>query len=278
MIPFLSVCPEGNAMDFVSKEKYGINDLIEIMKMLRSENGCPWDREQTHQSIRKNLIEETYEAVEAIDKEDAALLKEELGDVLLQVVFHAKMEEEAGRFCFDDVADGICKKLIIRHPHIFSNVVADTPEQVLANWDKIKKEEKGQQTAADTLLAVSSALPALMRAQKVQQRAARVGFDYENIGQAMADLSSELAELKEALAAGNQADTEEELGDLMFAAVNVARFLKADSEEALTGATEKFIRRFEQVERLAKKENIDMQTAPLTVLDELWKAAKQNSH
>lgn len=265
-------------MDFVSKENYGIDDLVEIMRLLRSENGCPWDKEQTHRSIRKNLIEETYEAVEAIDREDTELLKEELGDVLLQVVFHARMEEETGNFNFNDVADGICKKLILRHPHIFSNVIADNSEQVLVNWDKIKKEEKGQQTAADTLLAVSTALPALMRAQKVQQRAARVGFDYDNREQAISDLSSELAELKEAIVAGNQEHVEEELGALIFAAVNVARFTKTDSEEALTSATEKFIRRFTKVEQLAAEKNIDMQNASLEVLNRLWAAAKQNSH
>ncbi len=177
-----------------------------------------------------------------------------------------------------DVADGICKKLILRHPHIFSNVIAHNSEQVLANWDKIKKEEKGQRTAADTLLAVSTALPALIRAQKVQQRAARAGFDYDNREQAISDLSSELVELKEAIVAGNREHVEEELGDLIFAAVNVARFTKIDSEEALTGATEKFIRRFTKVEQLAEEKNIDMQNVPLEVLDRLWNEAKQNSH
>lgn len=265
-------------MDFEYKEKYNINDLLEIMKILRSENGCPWDREQTHRSIRKNLIEETYEAVEAIDREDTSLLKEELGDVLLQVVFHTQMETEQGGFTFDDVADGICRKLILRHPHIFSTVVADTAEQVLANWDRIKKQEKGQETAADTLRAVSTALPALMRAQKVQQRAARAGFDYENVTQALSDLESEVAELKEALAAKDSATVKEELGDLVFAAVNVTRFSKLDAEEALTESTEKFIRRFSAVEEIAAEEKADMQNASLEELDRLWKHAKQKCH
>ncbi len=265
-------------MDFSYKETYRVDDLLEIMKILRSENGCPWDREQTHQSIRKNLIEETYEAVEAIDREDTALLKEELGDVLLQVVFHAQMEAEAGRFNFDDIADGICKKLIVRHPHIFSTVVADTADEVLANWDRIKKQEKGQQTATDTLQSVSTALPALMRAQKVQQRAARAGFDYDTTAQALGDLESEVEEVKQALASACTDQIEEELGDLIFAAVNVARFSKLDAEEALTSATEKFIRRFAQVERLANQEQVDIQTAPLAELDRLWKEAKQISH
>lgn len=265
-------------MDFEYKENYNINDLLEIMKILRSENGCPWDREQTHQSIRKNLIEETYEAVEAIDRSDTALLKEELGDVLLQVVFHTQMETEQGRFTFDEVADGICKKLIIRHPHIFSTVVADTAEEVLANWDRIKKQEKGQETATDTLQSVSTALPGLMRAQKVQQRAARAGFDYENVTQAMSDLKSEVAELQEALDANDPNAIEEELGDLVFAAVNVARFSKLDAEESLTASTEKFIRRFSEVEKLAKEAELEMQGASLEELDQLWKQAKQQGH
>jgi len=265
-------------MDFEYKENYNINDLLEIMKILRSENGCPWDREQTHQSIRKNLIEETYEAVEAIDRSDTALLQEELGDVLLQVVFHTQMEAEQGRFTFDEVADGICKKLIIRHPHIFSTVVADTAEEVLANWDRIKKQEKGQETATDTLQSVSTALPGLMRAQKVQQRAARAGFDYENVTQAMSDLKSEVAELQEALDANDPNAIEEELGDLVFAAVNVARFSKLDAEESLTASTEKFIRRFSEVEKLAKEAELEMQGASLEELDQLWKQAKQQGH
>ncbi len=265
-------------MDFKYKEKYNIEDLLTIMRLLRSEDGCPWDREQTHQSIRKNLIEETYEAAEAIDREDMPLLKEELGDVLLQVVFHARMEEEKGNFSFDDVADGICKKLIVRHPHIFADVTADNAEQVLANWDSIKKKEKGQQTAAETLAAVSSALPALMRAQKVQQRAARAGFDYDETGQAMADLESEVRELKEALASDDSTAVEEELGDLIFAAVNVARFSKTDAEEALSRSTEKFMRRFERVEQLAGEEKLDLKEAPLDELNRLWKRAKEMSH
>ena len=265
-------------MDFVYKEKYNVEDLLSIMKLLRSEHGCPWDREQTHRSIRSNLIEETYEAVEAIDNEDPLLLKEELGDVLLQVVFHARMEEEKGSFDFDDVADGICKKLIVRHPHIFADAAADNAEQVLANWDSIKKKEKGQTTAAETLKAVSAALPALMRAQKVQQRAARAGFDYDTVGQAMGDLESEILELKEALLSENSAATEEELGDLIFAAVNVARLSGMNTEEALSRSTEKFISRFERVEQLAAKEKLDLKEASLPELDRLWKQAKKLSH
>lgn len=262
-------------MDFQFKPHYDINDLLQIMRILRSENGCPWDREQTHQSIRKNFIEETYEVAEAIDKNDLALLKEELGDVLLQVVFHTQMETENGNFTFDDVADGICQKLILRHPHIFSDVTVRDADQVLSNWDKIKKEEKGQKSAAETLEAVPSVLPALMRAQKVQQRAARAGFDYENREQAMADLKSEVSELEEAFTSENPQDVEEELGDLIFSTLNIARFSKLDGEDCLTKSTQKFIRRFTETERLANEKQIDMTQADLEQLNRLWKQAKE---
>ena len=265
-------------MDFKRKERYSVEDLLKIMEILRSENGCPWDREQTHQSIRKNMIEETYEVVEAIDRQDPVLLQEELGDVLLQVVFHSRMEEEAGRFSFDDVADGICKKLIERHPHIFGDVVAADAEQVLKNWDAIKKQQKGQDSYAQTLADVPNVLPALMRASKVQQRAARAGFDYENIQQALDDLKSELQELSSALKAGDSKNAGEELGDLLFAAVNVSRFLKLDGEETLTAATEKFIRRFTRVEELSAQKGVDMKTAGIDALNDLWKQAKQDCH
>ena len=161
------------AVSFEFKEKYTISDLLEIMRLLRTPEGCPWDREQTHESIRSNLLEETHEALEAIDRGDMPLLQEELGDVLLQVVFHAQMEQEKGSFTFDDVVDGICKKLVVRHPHVFGGVTADDAGQVLKNWDAIKRETKGGKTQADMLRAVPRALPALMRAGKVQNRARR---------------------------------------------------------------------------------------------------------
>lgn len=173
-----------------SKEKYDIDDLITIMRLLRSPDGCPWDREQSHLSIRNDFIEETYEAIEAIDKGDTALLREELGDVLLQVIFHSAIEEEGGGFCFGDVVNDICAKLVLRHPHVFGNVDADTSEKVLKNWDAIKQKSKGQTTVSETLDSVCSALPALMRAQKTIKRADKGGYRYvvekyrdsENIG------------------------------------------------------------------------------------------------
>lgn len=261
-------------MRFQKKENYGIDDLLRIMELLRSEDGCPWDRVQTHQSIRKNFIEETYEVAEAIDQDDASLLKEELGDVLLQVVFHTEMEREAGRFNFDDVCDGICRKLILRHPHIFSDTVAETPEQVLSNWEDIKKVEKKHTTQAQVLRSVPRTLPALMRSEKVQARAAKVGFDYKDVTGALKDLRSEVAELEEAIAAGGQAAMAEELGDVLFSAANVARFIDVDSEQALGAASDKFVNRFTKVEKLAEERNIDMKSSDMELLDTLWREIK----
>ena len=265
----------GKMKRFELKENYGVGDLLKIMELLRSEDGCPWDREQTHGSIRRNFIEETYEVAEAIDQQDAALLQEELGDVLLQVVFHSRMEEEKGTFSFQDVCDGICKKLILRHPHVFGDVVADTSEQVLKNWDEIKKKEKGQKTQTDAVRAVPKTLPALMRSAKVQSRGAKTGFDYPALSDAMGDLESELAELKQAVQSGVQEDISEEFGDLLFSCVNVSRFLSLDAEEALSFATEKFITRFAQVERLASEQGVNMKEASLETLNELWAQAKK---
>lgn len=262
-------------VDFILKKRYSMSDLVDIMAILRSENGCPWDKEQNHRSIRKNMIEEAYEVVEAIDAEDMPLLREELGDVLLQVVFHAQMESERGTFAFEDVADEICKKLIVRHPHIFGEVVADSADEVLKNWDAIKRQTKGQETYAQTLQSVPRVLPALMRAQKIGQRAARAGFDYPGVQMAVGDLKSELSELEAALLAGDDANAFEELGDLLFACTNVARHLHFDAEESLTAASDKFVRRFEQVEQLAEETGVDMKTAGLSELDTLWRHAKQ---
>ena len=202
-------------MTYPQKERYDINDLIEVIRMLRLPDGCPWDKVQTHESIRMNFIEEVYEVIEAIDKNDTALMREELGDVLMQVVFHAQMEREQGNFDFDDVCDEVCRKLIIRHPHV----------------------------------AVS--LPALMRAQKVGKRAAKSGFDFANTADTFAKLQSEVTELQEAIQAKDSDAAAEELGDLLFSCTNLARALDVDAEETLTAATEKFIRRFAKVEQAA---------------------------
>ena len=262
-----------NKRDF--KDRYGCGDLIDIVRILRAPGGCPWDREQTHESIKKNFIEETYEVIEAINKEDPVLLREELGDVLLQVALHCEMEREKGVFTFDDVCDEICKKLIVRHPHVFGDVQADTTEQVLTNWDAIKMASKHQKSATDSMASVPRELPALMRAQKIQKKAAKVGFDWDAADGALEKIHEEADELKEAMGKGDAAAVTDELGDLLFSVVNAARFADVDAEEALTGATDKFFRRFARVEALAGERGIDMKTAGIEALDVLWEEAKK---
>lgn len=261
-------------MNFKCKSEYDFNDLVEIVKILRAPGGCPWDREQTHKSIRANFIEETYEAIEAIDTEDLELLKEELGDVMLQVALHSEMESEKGNFNINDVCDGICKKLIVRHPHVFGDVNADTTEEVLKNWDAIKMQTKSQKTQTETMQSVSKSLPSLMRSAKVQQKASKAGFDWNGVDGAFTKLKEECAELKAAILAGDKAGQHEELGDLLFSAVNVSRFLGVDSEHALYDACDKFINRFSKVESLANERGIDMKTADLAQLDSLWDEVK----
>lgn len=261
-------------MDFQQKEKYNIEDLLSIMKLLRKE--CPWDKEQTHVSIRKNFIEEVYEVAEAIDLDDKGLLLEELGDVLLQIVFHTEMEQELGNFDFDDVCNRICTKLILRHPHIFADVTAKTTDEVLSNWDNIKRREKNQQTHAEVLQSVPVTLPALMRSEKVQSRAAKIGFDFPTLDDALQSLYSEVDELTEAVESKDPEHVFEELGDLLFSAVNVARFTHIDSENALTKACEKFMHRFSRVEQLANQRGIQMENTDMETLDCLWKEVKIN--
>ena len=260
-------------VDFQYKDSYGVKDLEEIVRILRAPGGCPWDAEQTHQSIRRNFLEEAYEAVEAIDEGSPEHLEEELGDVLLQVVMHARMEQEAGRFDLDGVADGICKKLIYRHPHVFGDVAVSGTGEVLSNWEALKRKEKGQATNTDALEAVARALPALWRAEKVQKKARKAGFDWPDVSGALDKLSEELEELKTAAAEGT--NVAEELGDLLFSAVNAARFLKVDPEDALNGATDKFIGRFRKGEAQAAAQGKAMEDMGLEELDALWERAKE---
>lgn len=263
--------------NFKFKEQYDVNDLIDIVEILRSPDGCPWDKEQDHKSIRRDFLEETYEVIEAINKDDRDGLLEELGDVLLQVVFHTQIEREKGEFDLNDVADGICKKMIERHPHVFGDVNAETSEQVLENWDVIKKRTKQQKSQIESMLSIPREFPALMRADKVQKKAAKVGFDWETVDGAFDKVSEELAELKEAVTMGVIDNAREELGDLLFSVVNVSRFVDVDSEEALTNATDKFIDRFSKVEKLAEERGLNMKETELSELDKLWDLAKQIS-
>lgn len=261
-------------LDFQLKDCYDMQDLLSIMRLLRAPGGCPWDAEQTHESIRKNLIEETYEVIEAIDKNDKELMCEELGDLLMQVVFHAQMEDEAGTFDFNNVTDGVCKKLIERHPHIFGEVKVSGVDDVLTNWDAIKRKTKGQKTTGDSMLSVPRELPALMRATKLQKKAADVGFDWNDVSGALDKVAEEMAELRAAIENKDSVNMAEELGDILFSVVNVSRFIKVDAEEALTAASDKFLARFVEVEKLAKERGIDMKEASLEELDALWDEVK----
>ena len=260
-------------VDFQYKESYDVSDLERIVAILRAPGGCPWDAEQTHESIRRNFLEEAYEAVEAIDEKSSEHLREELGDVMLQVVLHARMEQEEGHFDLNGVADGICKKLIYRHPHVFGEVEVSGTGEVLNNWEVLKRKEKGQATNTDALSAVARSLPALWRAEKVQKKARKAGFDWPDVSGALDKVSEEVEELRQAVAEGS--NIEEELGDLLFAAVNVSRFVHTDPEEALTRATDKFIDRFRQVEALAKADGKAMEDMTLAELDALWERAKR---
>ena len=256
------------------KEKYSVEDLRDIVRILREPGGCPWDAEQSHKSIRRDLLEEAYEVADAIDTDDDVALCEELGDLLLQVVFHSQIATEEKSFTLDEVADGICKKLILRHPHVFGNVKAETSEEVLNNWDAIKRDEKSQKTFTDTLESVPRAFPALMRAAKVQKRAAKAGFDWDNPQDAFQKIPEETEEFREAVELGDRAKMEEEFGDLLFAAVNVSRFYKIDAEAALASATDKFMKRFELVEKEVLKRGCQMTDLSLNQLDAIWNDIK----
>lgn len=259
---------------FNFKERYNINDLVEIVSILRSENGCPWDKVQTHESIRKDFIEEVYEVIEAIDLKDSNLLKEELGDVLLNTVFHAQIETENGNFNFDDVCNDICQKMIIRHPHVFGTVQADTTEKVLNNWDNIKMATKGQTTYTETLQSVAKSLPALMRAEKVGKRAGKSGMDFVDTQDALNSVRSELQELTQAIEHNDDRNIYEEFGDLLLSCTNLARKLNIDSERALFDATDKFIGRFKTTEDLTRSDGIDIKSLDIHQLDAYWQKAK----
>ncbi|NMM62163.1 nucleoside triphosphate pyrophosphohydrolase [Clostridium sp. P21] len=257
--------------------KKDFNDLLDIMSILRSENGCPWDQEQSHESIKRCLIEECYEVLEAIDEKDDDKLVEELGDVLLQIVFHSQIGKEEGFFNINDVVEGICKKMIDRHPHVFGDVEVNTSEGVLVNWDKIKKKEQGFDSYTEELKHVPKNLPALMRAEKVQKKAAKVGFDWDKVEDAMDKVLEEYYEVKNVYKGKERVKIVEEIGDLIFASVNIARFLDIDPEFALNYTIEKFIKRFAYIEEKAKLKNVDMINLTLDQMNELWEQSKVNN-
>ena len=256
------------AVDFPFKPRYDFDDLQAVMAALRGEGGCPWDRAQTHRSIRADFIEETYEAVEAIDTDDSALLQEELGDVLFQVVFHARLEQEAGRFTLDDVIDGICKKLIVRHPHVFGGAPTGSGEQLMRSWDSIKRRTRGQRSVAEGMGDIPRALPALMRARKAQQKTARAGVPAPGVGEA-AEMARAALGRAEA-AGGNRAAGARAAGELLFAAVALACALEVEPEQALTEATDRFIGRFARAERETAADGQPPSAMPTDRRGELW--------
>jgi len=262
--------------EFKVKDRYGWEDLLAVMRLLRSPGGCPWDGAQTHQSIRRNFLEETYEALDAIDRDDAPAMREELGDVLLQVVFHAAMEEEAGRFTAEDVIDTVTKKLVFRHPHIFGDgASARDSAQALENWEARKRREKGFVSTADAIEAVPHTLPALWRAEKINKKTIRAGFSWNSPEGALLKLEEETAELRSAVEAGADPAAphgiREELGDALFILSKIAQMTGVDPEEALHLACDKFDRRFRKVEVMAE---CPLDSLSQEELISLWNRAK----
>ncbi|WP_026889660.1 nucleoside triphosphate pyrophosphohydrolase [Clostridium beijerinckii] len=258
------------------KNKKDFNDFLDIIEVLRGEGGCPWDREQTHKSLKKALIEESYEVIDAIDQEDDDSLIEELGDVLLQVVFHASIGKEDGYFDIGDVIEGICNKMISRHPHVFKDDDGlNSSEDVIIKWDELKKKEKGYNSVVEEMRGITKGLPALLRAHKIQEKAKKVGFDFENIDFAVSKVKEELKEVIDVYNTENVEKIQEEVGDLIFSCVNVARFLKVDEEIALNYTIDKFIKRFQYIEKVAKDKNIELTNMTLDEMNELWEISKK---
>ena len=256
-------------------DKSDFDKLVEVMERLRSEDGCPWDREQTHASLKPFLLEETYEVLEAIDLQDDKELCNELGDLLLQVVFHAQIALEENRFCAAEVCRAIVDKLVRRHPHVFGDGQAENPDEVLANWEEIKREERSNRGEPASILdGVPRHLPALLRAQRLQAKAARVGFDWQHIDGPLDKVEEEFAELRQAWDRGSGQEVEEEFGDLLFALVNTGRFLDLCPEDALRRAAGKFESRFRAVETILKKQKKDINEVSLQEMDRIWDQVK----
>ena len=243
--------------------------LVDIVAVLRSENGCQWDREQTHKSLRPNMLEEAYEAIDAIDDEDIENLREELGDVLLQVVLHSQIAKDNKEFDIEDVAKELADKLIHRHPHVFGNEKVNSTDDILNNWDKLKKEEKTDRKSV--LDGISKSQSALMSAQKISKRVVKVGFEWDSVESLKNCIKSEYKEFEEAVLSGDKDKMEDEMGDIFFATVNLARWYKIDAEQALLRANKKFTKRFRKMEELAEK---PLDEYIFEEYDKLWKRAK----
>jgi tetrapyrrole methylase family protein / MazG family protein len=260
----------------MSDSKDWVQEIVNIMAQLRAPNGCPWDQEQTHISLKPYLIEESCEVIDAIDDGDMKNLEEELGDVLMNIVFHAQLASEKGLFTFQDVARNISEKMIRRHPHVFGDSHLTSSADVEKQWQEIKREEKSERTSA--LEGIPRSLPPLYRAQKLQKRAAKVGFDWPDFNGPLEKIDEELAELKAEIKAGNQEKIEEEFGDLLFSMVNLSRHLKIDSGNALNLANRKFIDRFTSIEEIAKERNQNFESLSLEQMDTIWNEVKKRKN
>jgi len=259
--------------DFEQRDKHGFEDVMRVVRRLRAPNGCPWDREQTHDSLKNALLEESYELIDAIEEEDDAHICEEMGDVLLQFALHAVIAEEQSAFTARDACTELVEKLIFRHPHVFGDIRVDGSAEVLKNWDALKMSQRNQNTQTEVLKAVPRSFPALLRSRKVQKKAADIGFDWSNAEDAFYKIAEETEELRVAMEQGS--NIEEEMGDLLFAVVNVARLLKLEPEFLLMRATDKFIERFEKMEELALKQGTPLKDLQFKEQDALWEEAKK---
>lgn len=257
------------------KKTTAFNQLLAIMDILRSEGGCPWDREQTRQSLKPYLIEEAYEVFEAIDEGDPEKIKEELGDLLFQVVFHARISQELREFNMEDILQTLLQKMIRRHAHVFGQQKAATSQEALARWEDIKRGEEKNSTRRSILDGVPSQLPALLQAHRLQEKAALVGFDWADVPPVIEKVEEEWGELRQAYAQGDRSEMERELGDLLFSLVNLARFLKLNAEDALRRASQRFTQRFHYLEQRLKEEGKDWKETSLAEMDALWEEAKE---
>jgi tetrapyrrole methylase family protein/MazG family protein len=260
-------------------EKTAMDDfrkLVEIMARLRAKGGCEWDRAQTHSSLRQYLLEEAHEVLDAIARKEPSLLCEELGDLLIQILFHAQIASENEQFDISDVIASISEKMVRRHPHVFSDATADSPEAVSLQWDHIKRNVENRNHGS-IVGGVPKKFPSLLRASKITKKAARAGFDWENTGQVLAKVEEEIGELTEAVAGGDAEEMEHELGDVLFALVNLARFLKVNPEVALMSANERFERRFRAMEKIAAETGTSIEASDLATLDRFWEQAKKNT-
>lgn len=252
-----------------------INRLVDIVSRLRGPDGCPWDREQTHMSILSCLLDETYEFFEAAENNNVPSMKEELGDILLQVIFHAQMAKESGTFDIENVAHAICEKLIRRHPHVFGDKQVDSTKQVLENWEEIKNREAGKEHRLSIVDGIPENLPALFRAEKIQRRVARVGFDWHEIQPVLDKVEEEFQEFRSALKKGDTEHASEEMGDILFALVNVSRHKKICAEDALRLTVKKFEKRFRYIEERLKEDNKSIKESTLEELDRYWEKSKK---